>query len=95
VLRKMQVSGVEFIVSDEAKNYKLSGLTFVLTGQLPGFTRDEAKDMIRKAGGSVSSSVSKNTDYILAGTEAGSKLQKAQQLGVKVIGEEELLKLLG
>ena len=93
LLRKMETLGVEIISANEAseaKSYKLAGLTFVLTGHLAGFTRGVAKDMIRKAGGSVSASVSKNTDYVLAGTEAGSKLQKAQQLGVKVIGEEEL-----
>jgi len=96
LLRKMETLGVE-IESVEPGTWnlehgdeaKLTGLTFVLTGQLAGFTRGVAKDMIRKAGGSVSALVSKNTDYVLAGTEAGSKLQKAQQLGVKVIGEEE------
>ena len=69
-------------------------MTFVLTGELVGFTRDEAKDMIRKEGGSVSSSVSKKTDFVLAGENAGSKLQKAEQLGVKVLTEEEFKKML-
>ena len=98
LLRKMETLGVEIVIpneASEAKSYKLTGLTFVLTGHLEGFTRGVAKDMIRKAGGSVSSAVSKNTSFLLAGSEAGSKLQKAQQLGVKVIGEEEFLKLLG
>ncbi len=101
LLEKMESLGVELEGMEHGAGSlehdgkaKLANLTFVLTGQLTGFTRDEAKDMIRKAGGDVSSSVSKNTDYVLAGEEAGSKLQKAQALGVKVIGEEEFLKML-
>lgn len=73
---------------------KLAGLTFVLTGTLPTLERAEAEDMIRKAGGGVSSSVSKKTDFVLAGEAAGSKLTKAEELGVKVIGEEEFRKML-
>ncbi|EKE25446.1 MAG: DNA ligase [uncultured bacterium] len=80
--------------SNEAKSYKLAGLTFVLTGELSGFTRDEAKDMIRKKGGSVTSSVSKKTDYVVAGESAGSKYDKALALGVKILNEEEFSKLL-
>lgn len=80
--------------SNEAKSYKFAGLTFVLTGELSGFTRDEAKDMIRKKGGSVSSSVSRKTDYVVAGENAGSKYDKAVALGVKVINEDEFLKLI-
>jgi DNA ligase (NAD+) len=78
----------------EAKGGVLSGMTFVLTGTLPTLERIETEEMIRAAGGSVSSSVSKNTTYVLAGESAGSKLEKAQSLGVKVIGEEEFKKLL-
>lgn len=73
---------------------KLAGLTFVLTGTLPTLERAQAEDMIRDAGGNVSSSVSKNTDYVLAGEAAGSKLAKAEALGVKVISEEDFKKLL-
>lgn len=73
---------------------KLSGLTFVLTGTLPTLERAEAEAMIRAAGGSVSSSVSKNTSYVVAGESAGSKLEKAQAFGVKVIGEEEFKRLV-
>jgi len=73
---------------------KLSGLTFVLTGTLPTLERLQAEEMIRTEGGSVSSSVSKNTSYVLAGESAGSKLDKATKLGVKIIGEEEFKTLL-
>ena len=65
------------------------GKTFVLTGTLEKYTRDEASSIIEKFGGKTSSSVSKKTDYVLAGEEAGSKLTKAQSLGVKIINEEE------
>jgi len=73
----------------------VAGKTFVLTGTLPSLTREEATARIVAAGGKVSSSVSKKTDYVVAGEEAGSKLVKAQELGVRVIDEAELMKLLG
>jgi NAD-dependent DNA ligase len=74
---------------------RLSGKTFVLTGTLPTLKREEATAKIEAAGGKVSGSVSKKTDYVVAGAEAGSKLDKAQKLGVKIIDEAELLRLCG
>jgi DNA ligase (NAD+) len=73
----------------------LAGKTFVLTGTLPTLSRDEASALIREAGGNVTGSVSKNTDFLLAGEEAGSKLDKAKELGVKILTEKELLQMLG
>ena len=73
----------------------LSGKTFVITGTLPTLSRDQAKDMVEAAGGKVAGSVSKKTDYVVAGTEAGSKLTKAQELGVAVVDEAGLLVLVG
>jgi DNA ligase (NAD+) len=72
----------------------LAGLTFVLTGTLPTLGRDAAKDRIEAAGGKVAGSVSKKTSYVVAGTEAGSKLARAQELGVAVLDEAALLEML-
>ena len=76
------------------KGTALAGKTFVITGTLPSMGRKEASQLIEKHGGKVSSSVSKKTGYLLAGGDPGSKLEKAQSLGVPVIGEEELLALI-
>jgi DNA ligase (NAD+) len=80
--------------ADAASNAAVSGKTFVLTGTLPTLSRDEASARIRQAGGTVSSSVSKNTDYVLAGDSAGSKLDKARALGIRILDEAEFLILL-
>ena len=74
---------------------RLAGLTFVITGTLPTFSRDEAKDLIKAHGGKVTDSVSKNTSYLVAGEAAGSKLDKATQLGVPVIDEAALRQMVG
>jgi DNA ligase (NAD+) len=84
----------EKVLAKKAADLRLAGKTFVLTGTLPTMTREEAAKKIESAGGHVSSSVSKNTDYVLAGAEAGSKLDKARHLGVKIIDEAGFGKLL-
>lgn len=101
LLEKMRALGVEVEIEEalslSAGNQaakKLEGLTFVLTGELPNFTRDGLKDMIRRAGGDVSNSVSRKTNYVIAGENPGSKYKKAQELGVKIIGEGGFKKLL-
>ncbi|HET7671696.1 MAG TPA: BRCT domain-containing protein, partial [Burkholderiales bacterium] len=71
-----------------------AGKTFVLTGSLAGLTRDEAREALEARGHKVAASVSKKTDYVVAGADAGSKLDKARSLGVKIIGEDELRQLL-
>jgi DNA ligase (NAD+) len=76
-------------------NGRLSGKTFVLTGTLPSLSREQAKEVIEAAGGKVAGSVSKKTDYVIAGAEAGSKLINAQELGVPVLDEAGLQELLG
>ena len=88
-------AGLTFTGKKKERGTKLAGKTFVLTGTLAHFTRDEAKKMIEDAGGRVSGSVSKKTDYVVAGDDAGSKLDKAKELGVTVIGEKEMQDLLG
>jgi DNA ligase (NAD+) len=91
----LRTAGLTFAGQKKEKGTKLTGKTFVLTGTLARHTRDEAKKMIEDAGGRVSGSVSKKTDYVVAGSDAGSKLDKARELGVSVIGEKELEGLVG
>ena len=78
----------------EAKSQKLLGKTFVLTGTMETLSREDAKEKIRKLGGEISSSVSSKTDFVVAGAEPGSKFHKAQELGVKILNEEEFLSLI-
>ena len=95
VIEKLIAEGVHWpLPQDSAVNDAVSGKTFVLTGTLPSMGREEAKALLLAQGAKVASSVSKKTDYVVAGAEAGSKLEKAQALGIKIIDQEEMLELL-
>lgn len=90
LINKLKAAGVNTILlEEETSDNRFEGKTFVLTGTLEKYTRDEASDIIEKFGGKTSSSVSKKTSYVLAGQEAGSKLIKAQNLGVEIITEQQ------
>lgn len=93
LLKEAGVQMVSTVTSNEDGIFK--GKTFVLTGTLPSFTRAQATEIIEKLGGKVSGSVSKKTDFVLAGDEAGSKLEKARNLGVRIIDEEEFRRMCG
>jgi DNA ligase (NAD+) len=92
LLDKLFRAGVE-IKEEEKRSHRLEGKSFVLTGSLSGYSRDEAKELIRRQGGEVHASVTRETDYVIAGEKAGSKLAKAEKLGVKVLNEEDFLKM--
>ncbi|MDD5489962.1 MAG: NAD-dependent DNA ligase LigA [Candidatus Moranbacteria bacterium] len=95
LLEKMKDSGVNVEIPKlQITNYKLRGQNFVLTGELESMTRDEAKEKIRLLGGDISSSVSKQTDYVVVGKNPGSKYDKARTLGVKIINEREFKRLI-
>lgn len=95
LINKLKEAGVNTVYeSDEIEDLRFEGKTFVLTGSLANFTRDEASVLIEKYGGKVSNSVSKKTSYVLAGEEAGSKLTKAQSLGVQIISEAEFMEMI-
>src|SRR5579864_4607104 len=95
LVERLGEAGLVFKGAKKERGTKLAGKTFVLTGTLAKHTRDEAKKIIEDAGGRVSGSVSKKTDYVVAGADAGSKLDKAKELGVAVIDEKEMEKLAG
>jgi DNA ligase (NAD+) len=97
LIRRLRERGLRFELSREerrAEGGPLEGKTFVLTGTLPDLTREEATRLIRRAGGKVTGSVSRKTDYVVAGDDPGSKLAKAQELGVEIVGEDELRELV-
>ena len=94
LLTRLEEAGVNMLYEGEEKGDRLAGMTFVVTGTLAGMSRTQAEEMITQNGGKASSSVSKKTSYVLAGEAAGSKLTKAQALGIPVINEEEFLKML-
>lgn len=95
IIGQLREAGVNCRQEEKAGSSELDGLTFVLTGSMESMTREEAGEKIRARGGKVSSSVSKNTSYLVAGESAGSKLEKAEELGVTILSEEQLLALLG
>ena len=95
MIERLREQGVNMNSLKEVKDSRFAGKTFVLTGTLPTLTRNEASEIIESFGGKTSSSVSKKTDYVLAGEEAGSKLDKANKLGVTVISEEEFREMIG
>ena len=95
MIERLKAAGVNMRSLNTVTDSKFKGLTFVLTGTLPTYSRSEASAVIESLGGKTSSSVSKKTSYVLAGEEAGSKLDKANSLGVPVIDEEEFKKMAG
>ena len=94
MLKELSELGINLTIQNSFKSNKLNGKIFVLTGTLQNMTRDEASEIIKQNGGKTSSSVSKKTDFVLAGDNAGSKLDKAQNLGVIILSEEDFMKML-
>ena len=94
LIERLREAGVDFTSHEEKKDGRFEGLTFVLTGTLGSFTRDEASEIIESYGGKTSSSVSKKTSYVLAGENAGSKLTKAESLGIKIISEADFADMI-
>ncbi len=94
LIDRLREAGVNMTAAEQGSDRRFEGMTFVLTGALEKFTRDEASEMIETRGGKSSGSVSKKTTYVVAGEAAGSKLRKAQELGIPVLTEEEFLELL-
>jgi len=94
LVHRLEKAGLTLTAEKRKKTSQLEGLTFVLTGTLPNLSREDAKARIESAGGRVSGSVSKKTNYVVAGEDAGSKLDKAKELGVQVIDEPGLETLL-
>lgn len=94
LIKRLQDAGLTLTATTSKKKGKLSGLTFVLTGTLPTYSREEAKQLIEKNGGKVASSVSNNVQYVLVGDDAGSKLDKAKKLGIVTISEDELTMMI-
>ena len=95
LINELKASGVNMnLKENDVLSEKLASLTFVITGTLPTMSRNEAKELIELNGGKVVSSVSKKTDYLLVGENAGSKLDKANQLNIKVISQDDLLDII-
>ena len=95
LIEKLRKAGLTFSIQKSETSRIFAGLTFVLTGTLPGYTREEASEIIEKLGGKTSSSVSKKTSYVLVGENSGSKETKARELGITIIDEAEFRKMAG
>ncbi|MBW4665874.1 MAG: NAD-dependent DNA ligase LigA [Cyanomargarita calcarea GSE-NOS-MK-12-04C] len=98
LIERLKAAGLQFVgevIEVTSLNQKLAGKSFVITGTLPTLKRDEAKELIQSCGGKVTDSVSKKTDYLVVGEDAGSKLEKAESLGVSQLSEAQLLELVG
>ena len=94
LIGRLREAGVDFSSHEEKKDDRFAGMTFVLTGTLSNYTRDEASAIIESFGGKAAGSVSKKTSYVLAGENAGSKLTKAENLGIPIITEEEFANMI-
>lgn len=94
IIEKLRAAGLNFKSDIKVRDTNLAGYTFVLTGTLSSMSREQASQLILEKGGRISSSVSKNTDYIIAGEKAGSKLNKAQQLGISVLNEKDFIDMV-
>ena len=94
MIARLREAGVNFESRVQQEDDRFAGMTFVLTGALSLFTREEATEKIENFGGKAAGSVSKKTTYVVAGENAGSKLKKANELGIPVLSEEDFLKML-
>jgi DNA ligase (NAD+) len=94
LIQRLKEAGVNMTAAEQGSDRRFAGMTFVLTGALEKFTRDEAGEMIEARGGKAAASVSKKTTYVVAGEAAGSKLRRAQELGIPVLTEDEFLEML-
>jgi DNA ligase (NAD+) len=94
IIRKLKEAGLTLRATKRKATGKLAGKTFVLTGTLPSYGREEAKRIIEEHGGRVASGVSRNVDLVLAGGDAGSKLKKARELGIRVLSEDEFMNMI-
>lgn len=93
-LKELDKMGIEIIIEKVNQNNKLNNKNFLFTGSLEKIERDEAKDLVKKLGGNILSSVSKNLDYLVVGENAGSKLEKAKKQNIKILNEADFLKLI-
>jgi DNA ligase (NAD+) len=94
IIRKLKEAGVNPVEKGEARTLPLSGVEFVITGTLNSFSREEAQERIKALGGTAKDNLTKKTNYLVVGAEPGSKVAKAQELGIKQLNEEEFLKIL-